>query len=116
MNAIILNRDELRETLTAISLEVTQSVLDQIRAETPVARPVMTMAQLADYLQVTTQSIRNWIRRSENDNPLPLHGVGGDPRFHLSEINEWSRREAERQSKKRQKNLECFPPISTNTG
>ena len=116
MNAIILNRDELRETLTEISIQVTQSVLEQIRAEKPVARQVMTMAQLAEYLQVTNQSIRNWIRRDENDNPLPLHGVGADPRFHLSEIDEWTRREAARQTEKRKKNRECLPPISTNAG
>ena len=113
--AIILNQDELRETLTEISLQITQSVLDQIRAENPVARPVMTLAQLADYLQVTTQSIHNWIRRDENDNPLPVRGVGADPRFHLSEIDEWTRREAARQSENRKK-IACLPPISTNAG
>ncbi len=111
MNAIILNRDELRETLTEISLQVTQSVLEQIRAEKPVARQVMTMAQLAEYLQVTNQSIRNWIRRDEKDNPLPVRGVGADPRFNLSEIDEWTRREAARQSENRKKNLESFRTI-----
>lgn len=106
MNAIILNKEELRETLTEISLEVSQTIINQIRAETPVVRPVMTMAQLADYLQVSTQSIRNWVRRHHDDNPLPQHGVGGDPRFHFTEINEWSRREAERQFERRRKKSE----------
>lgn len=103
MNAIILNTDDLRQTLSELSLEVSQAIITQLRSEMPVLRPVMTMAQLADYLQVSTQSIRNWIRRDKISNPLPFHAVGGDPRFHLNEINEWTAREAARQSNKRKK-------------
>lgn len=76
----------------------------------------MTMAQLAEYLQVTAQSIRNWIRRCKTENPLPFHSVGEDPRFHVTEINEWSRREAERQTEKRKKKVALNSRDSTNYG
>lgn len=52
----------------------------------------MTVKQLADRWQVTQQSILNGVRREEN--PLPVHYVGGNPRFHLTEVDAWSKAEA----------------------
>lgn len=100
MEFIILKKDELKATLTEMSQELSEIIVAKIRAENTGIRPVLTMSQLAEYLQVSTQSIRNWMRRAENDNPLPHHGVGGDPRFHLDEINSWSRQEVFRQKRR----------------
>ena len=94
MQAIIISSEELRAALSEITREVTQSVVDQIRAENPPVRQVMTTAQLAEYLQVSNQSILNWTRRRTNDNPLPAHYAGADPRFFIEEVREWSHREA----------------------
>lgn len=94
MQAIIISREELRATLSEITKEVTQSLVEQIRVENPPARQVMTTAQLAEYLQVSNQSILNWTRRKESDNPLPAHYAGADPRFFLEEVRAWSKHEA----------------------
>jgi predicted DNA-binding transcriptional regulator AlpA len=58
------------------------------------ARNVLTLSQLADEWQCSKQSIINWTRRDEF--PLPVHYLGSDPRFHRSEVEQWSRDEAQR--------------------
>lgn len=49
--------------------------------------PVMTIKQVAAYLQVTEQTVRNKIKQ-EN---LPVTGRCGDPRFIRSDIDAWLR-------------------------
>jgi tRNA U34 5-carboxymethylaminomethyl modifying GTPase MnmE/TrmE len=90
--AIIINEDELKNKLSEISREILAGLFDEIRAAHPPAREVMTIAQLAGHWQVGKSSILNWVRRE--DSPLPCHYVGSDPRFHLSEVNVWSKNEA----------------------
>jgi predicted DNA-binding transcriptional regulator AlpA len=96
--AIIINQDELKETLSGISKDIISGMFEEIKSSHPPAREVMTLTQLADYWQVTKQSIINWVKRDEF--PLPVHYVGGDPRFHLSEINAWSKMEGLRRLNK----------------
>lgn len=93
MDAIIISRDDLLAALSLVTREVTESVVEQIRQDNPPARQVMTTAQLAQYFQVSNQSILNWTRRKESDNPLPVNYAGADPRFFLEEVRAWSERE-----------------------
>ena len=58
------------------------------------SRPVMTMRQLTEYLQVTEQAIFNWIKRSVN--PFPVGYAGGVPRFFVDEVRDWMKDEADR--------------------
>ncbi len=90
--AIIISESELRQQLSEIVRTVVSEIFDEIKNTHPPLREVMTMTQLADYWQVTKQSVMRWTRR-ENF-PLPVHYVGGDPRFHLTEVNQWSKDEA----------------------
>lgn len=83
-----------KEELEKIVSEIVSSVVEEIKNAHPPTREVMTLRQLADYWQVTRQSILNWSRREHYR--LPIHYVGGDPRFHLSEVNIWSKEEAMR--------------------
>jgi hypothetical protein len=85
---------------TIISEEVRKAVeplekkIDALMDTRTELRPVMTLAQLAEHLQVSKTAIQKWVKRL--DHPLPVHYLGADPRFHLSEVNVWSREEAER--------------------
>lgn len=62
---------------------------------------VMTITETAAYFKVTEQSIWNWVNRLSDDNPLPIRYAGGNPRFNLAEVDEWSIREAERKRKRK---------------
>ena len=44
-----------------------------------------TIDEVADYLRVTKDTIRAWIRESK----IPSYRVGKQYRFKLSEIDEW---------------------------
>lgn len=60
-------------------------------------RDCMDIHQLADYLQCSEQSIRNWQNRS--DNPLPHGYIGADPRYYLAEVQQWTHENAKRRRK-----------------
>jgi hypothetical protein len=60
-------------------------------------RDCMDIHQLAEYLQCSEQSIRNWQNRS--DNPLPHGYIGADPRYYLAEVQQWTRENAARRRK-----------------
>ncbi len=92
--AIIISETELKQTLSEISRNIVSEMFAEIKRTHPPQREVMTVKQLAEYWQVTQQSLWNWIKRDENR--LPVHYVGGDPRFHLSEVDLWSKEEANR--------------------
>lgn len=47
------------------------------------------LANPADYLQCSTQSIMNWSKRPADQNPLRPCYAGADPRFHKSELGAW---------------------------
>lgn len=49
---------------------------------------LMTINDLANYLQVTPRAIRGWI----NKQGLPVRYAGDDPRFDLAEVGEWMKR------------------------
>lgn len=80
MSTVYLEKEDLVQMLRDMSAKVIPT------------REVMTAKQLAEYWQVSKQSVLNWARRP--DSPLPCHFVGADPRFHRDEVNEWSRQEA----------------------
>ena len=70
-------------------------------------RDCMDIHQLADYLQCSEQSIRNW--QSRTDNPLPHGYIGADPRYFLAEIREWSHENARRRRKNKSDQAEEKP-------
>ena len=87
--AIIIDKDELKDLLTEILRESAQSVIFQLRAELSSSAEVMTLAQTANYLQCSIQSIKNWSERGEGENPLPCGNAGADPRFYKSKVDNW---------------------------
>ena len=94
-NVVIIDEDELQLKLADWSCNLLMLVIEKIRAERLYEEDAVTLVQVAEHLRVSTQSILNWSRRNEHENPLPIHYVGADPRFYISEIKGWSRREAE---------------------
>ena len=99
--AVILSKEDLQSALVEIiNQEFHKTALNEHLSLTRL-RAVMTVAQLGEDLQVTQQSIFNWIRRPKGDNPLPVRYVGNDPRFYLDEINEWTHIETVRKSLKK---------------
>lgn len=91
---IVVERDKLQIIIEEIFSQIVGAVVTQIRQESLLPCEVLTTKQLAEFLQVSTQSILNWCRRKENENPLPVRYAGADPRFYKSEIDAWSLREA----------------------
>ncbi len=86
--ALIVNQNELKEKLKEILEEIVPVIIERARTET-VPRELMTIAQAADYLQCSTQSIVNWSKRSADRNPLVACYAGADPRFRKSELDAW---------------------------
>ncbi|MGI9168522.1 MAG: hypothetical protein ACR2G5_19405 [Pyrinomonadaceae bacterium] len=80
--------------------------MSQPETESSTAEPIpewMTAAQLARYWQLvnangepTTAGITKWVRRSENEHPLPHAYMGDLLRFHRTEADLWAREEADR--------------------
>jgi hypothetical protein len=56
--------------------------------------PWMTDKELADYWQVSVDSVRNWTKRT--DDPLPCGSMGEMRRYHRDEADQWARDEAAR--------------------
>lgn len=73
---------------------VEEAVRDALRDIIKPQRTVFTLSQLADEWQCSKQAIINWTRKTAH--PLPVHYLGSDPRFHKSEVDQWSREEAQR--------------------
>ncbi|MGQ0763100.1 MAG: hypothetical protein ACT4OT_13960 [Acidobacteriota bacterium] len=98
-----------RTTLDAIALLFAEAKPDTFRGE--VSPDWMTATQLARYWQLvnandepTTAGIMKWVRRPENEHPLPHAYMGDLLRFNRDEVDVWARQEAERrraQSEKR---------------
>lgn len=97
-SVVIINREELKAELAGLKSEVLETIVEDVFAKIhethPPGREVMTIEQLCERWQVTKQSILRWVRRDKYS--LPVHYVGGDPRFHLAEVDEWSKAEASR--------------------
>ncbi len=47
-----------------------------------------SLEEVAGYLGVTKDTIRNWIRKSGKSD-IPAHKVGRQWKFKLSEVDEW---------------------------
>ena len=101
--AVIITKEELKSALAEISREMQKNFFEQYFANSAFPREVMTVAQLCEYLQVSQQSIFNWIKRAKENNPLPVKYVGDDPRFYLDEIKDWIYLESVRKSLKKSK-------------
>jgi hypothetical protein len=96
-----LNRVLDRATQDAIAL-----LLSHCEKEKPATEPIlewMTASQLARYWQLvntngepTTAGIMKWVRRSENEHPLPHAYMGDLLRFHRTDVDIWAREEADR--------------------
>lgn len=92
---IIIEKDKLQIIVEEIARQIVQTTIAEIRAERLILHKVLTIKQLAEFLQVSTQSILNWSRREKDENPLPVRYAGANPRFYKSEIDEWMLRETE---------------------
>ncbi|MBO5716292.1 MAG: helix-turn-helix domain-containing protein [Clostridia bacterium] len=46
----------------------------------------LNIAELAEYLGVNKDTIRNWIK---NDTGIPAHKIGRQWKFKLTDIDEW---------------------------
>lgn len=46
----------------------------------------LNIAELAEYLGVNKDTIRNWIK---NDTRIPAHKIGRQWKFKLTDIDEW---------------------------
>jgi excisionase family DNA binding protein len=82
-NLVLINKSDLEAMFKDVALKLQSSEI----------REVMTLKQLAEYLQASRQSLLNWTKRSNH--PLPVHYIGADPRFHRSEVDQWSKEEAD---------------------
>jgi hypothetical protein len=88
------NKKDIEEILSEIFQEKLAGMFDEIKSVHAAAPALMTVRQLAAYLQVTEQSIFNWIKREANS--LPVTYVGSDPRFIIDDIRRWMKEEAAR--------------------
>lgn len=50
-----------------------------------ISEPWSGLDEVADYLGVNKDTIRNWIKKTE----IPAHKVGRQWKFKLSEVDEW---------------------------
>jgi excisionase family DNA binding protein len=79
MNITLYTEDQALEVArraACLAVEATK------KPDTP---EIMTLSQVAEYLQFTTQTIQNKIRSGG----LPVSYRMGDPRFIKKEIDEW---------------------------
>ena len=90
-----------RATHEAIALVLTQPETERAPAEAVLEW--MTATQLARYWQLvnandepTTAGILKWVKRSENDHPLPHAYMGDLLRFSRREVDLWAKEEVER--------------------
>lgn len=91
---VIINKDELRETLYEFSEQISRTIIEKMTNNSIESRKLMNLAQVADYLQCSKQSVKNWTKRPEDKNPLPMCSAGADPRFFKGEVDLWMREEA----------------------
>ena len=99
-------KEKLTRVLDRATHEAIALVLAQPETERAPAEPVfewMTATQLARYWQLvnandepTTAGILKWVKRSENDHPLPHAYMGDLLRFSRVEVDLWAKEEAER--------------------
>ena len=102
--ALILGFEDIDELSEILANKIIARIenSESLKASKPEKNSLLTTKQIAKYLNVSTQSILNWVKRDTD--PLPVHYVGADPRFDLKEIKEWSKREADRKLHKHTKN------------
>jgi predicted DNA-binding transcriptional regulator AlpA len=85
----------MQQELTVIPIDQLRTMIAEIIDDRiKPSREILTLSQLAAEWQVSKQAIINWTRRESFN--LPVHYLGSEPRFHRSEIDEWSREEARR--------------------
>ena len=99
-------KEKLTRVLDRATHEAIALVLAQPETERAQAEPVlewMTATQLARYWQLvnandepTTAGILKWVKRSENDHPLPHAYMGDLLRFSRQEVDLWAKEEAQR--------------------
>jgi hypothetical protein len=56
--------------------------------------------EAAKYLNVSERSVGEWSARPAGQNPFPAVNAGGEPRYKRTDIDEWVRRERQRQELK----------------
>ena len=54
--------------------------MEQLKAE-----PWVSLEEVADFIGVNKDTVRNWIKKTE----IPAHKIGRQWKFKLSEIDEW---------------------------
>ena len=99
-------KEKLTRALDRATHEAIALVLAQPETESVLAEPMpewMTATQLARHWQLvnakgepTTAGIMKWVKRSENEHPLPHAYMGDLLRFNRVEVDLWAREESER--------------------
>ena len=99
-------KEKLNQLFDRAIVDAITLLLSESQDEKAVAQPIlewMTASQLARYWQLvnangepTTAGIMKWVRRSENQHPLPHAYMGDLLRFHRDEVDVWAREEADR--------------------
>ncbi|HAF22635.1 MAG TPA: hypothetical protein DCK93_06925 [Blastocatellia bacterium] len=101
---------DLKEKLTRVLDRATHEAIALVLAQPETGRapaePLlgwMTATQLARYWQLvnandepTTAGIMKWVKRAENEHPLPHAYMGDLVRFNRDEVDVWAREEARR--------------------
>ena len=97
-----------RATHEAIALVLAQPDSEKVTAES--MPEWMTATQLARYWQLVnandepaTAGILKWVKRSENDHPLPHACMGDLLRFNRNEVDVWAKEEAGRRRAQNEK-------------
>jgi len=107
---MIDQNSDLEEKLTKVLDRATQEAIALLLAQREEQQPKaertpdwMTASQLARYWQLvnangepTTAGIIKWVRRSEDEHPLPHAYMGDLLRFHRADVDLWAREEADR--------------------
>ena len=106
-------KEKLSRVLDRATHEAIALVLALPESEKPPAAEMpkwMTATQLARYWQLvnakgepTTAGIVSWVKRAENDHPLPHAYMGDLLRFNRDEVDVWAKEEAERRRAQNEK-------------
>jgi hypothetical protein len=93
----VLEREPSRAAPPAADLlddATRQAVQEQILLS---HKTYLTRKEAAKYLNVSDRSVAEWSARPPDQNPFPEENAGGEPRYRRAAIDEWTRREKQRQ-------------------
>ncbi|CAN5644352.1 hypothetical protein BH20ACI4_BH20ACI4_07910 [soil metagenome] len=110
---LLISEKEIEEAILLISEKVILTLEKKYRQNVYTGE-LMTISQIAKYLQCSTQSIKNWTDRDEDKNPLIAVNAGADPRYFKGDVDAWLKREREIYSRKKRKNDQWSDEVLDN--